>query len=720
MPSSWRSLASAASRQIKTYVSQKEFRRASPSSRGIIGDEGSSRKQSWTQWAGQKLRQVQGENTGVEQVLLFPGWAARRFHEPSNSVMEVDRICWILTAREFTDAPFEIEVYISGYASRASGPGFNTRSGRAFLKVATSFAAIPKLAMQASQGNGQSGWTQNTPLSKSTEDLLANIQLPVKPEETDENAEAEALEKQLHDLRLDPSSTTETESLASSSGTSSMDSESPSSPAISMTGPGAHFGALSPLIQRWNRNLETRLHPFWNCTSLSARTVRVSLYATDPSLYQPEDQRTSGDYITHQPLMRRDVVTGPDGSFQMKFHVSWETLCLHPEGVHVAFGDRRLEQDLFVVAELMALPPRPPPNTTPYQPPPQYSPSPSASSSIPVPLTSSRVRVISDIDDTVKLASVLSGARAVFQTVFVKDLDQSIIPGMADWYMKMWRRGVRFHYVSNGPFELLPIINQFFQLSHLPPGSIKLRSYGGRSLFTGLLSAPAARKRAAVVEVLDNFPDGQFITVGDSGEQDLELYADIARERPRQIIAIFIRDVMVDSDLPPLDDPTGTKALVRKVQRQNTSSSASLMPVRSTARKNSLSRPMTRSVSEQQSVSAPRTPKRTHSYSEVPLDDHEASLRLFNSTSMAASPINEEPEDFYPESLPPLANEQQFGEFDSDPRPYLTEAERRREELQRRVWIARGAVPAHISLRVFRHPQECVEAMSILDGLQVG
>jgi phosphatidate phosphatase APP1 len=55
-------------------------------------------------------------------------------------------------------------------------------------------------------------------------------------------------------------------------------------------------------------------------------------------------------------------------------------------------------------------------------------------------------------------------------------------------------------------------------------GSLRLRSYAGRSLFSGLMSAPAARKRAGLAEVMDSFSDSYFILIGDSGEQDLELY----------------------------------------------------------------------------------------------------------------------------------------------------------------------------------------------------
>lgn len=67
--------------------------------------------------------------------------------------------------------------------------------------------------------------------------------------------------------------------------------------------------------------------------------------------------------------------------------------------------------------------------------------------SIPIPLSHSSIRVISDIDDTVKLSGILNGARAVFHNVFVKDLRDSVIRGMGDWYTNMWKRGVRFHYV---------------------------------------------------------------------------------------------------------------------------------------------------------------------------------------------------------------------------------------------------------------------------------
>lgn len=92
--SPWRSLASAATRHVKSYVSQRDFKKGFPSTRSVRPEhstEGSSR-QGWGQWVGQKLRNLgQGSAAalaGNEKVLLFPGWATRRYHGPHSVKIE--------------------------------------------------------------------------------------------------------------------------------------------------------------------------------------------------------------------------------------------------------------------------------------------------------------------------------------------------------------------------------------------------------------------------------------------------------------------------------------------------------------------------------------------------------------------------------------------------------------------------------------------------------
>lgn len=62
-------------------------------------------------------------------------------------------------------------------------------------------------------------------------------------------------------------------------------------------------------------------------------------------------------------------------------------------------------------------------------------------------------------------------------------------------------------------------------------------------MFTSLVEAAGGRKKPSVLEAMDAFPHASFLLIGDSGEEDLELYTDIARERPQQVAGIFIRDV---------------------------------------------------------------------------------------------------------------------------------------------------------------------------------
>ena len=89
MAPSWRSLASAASRSIKGYIAQqRELKQGYPASRGPPppGSE-LPKRQTWGQWAGQKLRRgSQSEyDTSGDRLALFPGWAARRYREHPTS-----------------------------------------------------------------------------------------------------------------------------------------------------------------------------------------------------------------------------------------------------------------------------------------------------------------------------------------------------------------------------------------------------------------------------------------------------------------------------------------------------------------------------------------------------------------------------------------------------------------------------------------------------------
>ena len=67
-------------------------------------------------------------------------------------------------------------------------------------------------------------------------------------------------------------------------------------------------------------------------------------------------------------------------------------------------------------------------------------------------------------------------------------------------------------------------------------------------LLRDLLGTAAGReqKTGRIREILDLHPELPFVLLGDSGEKDPEIYADIVRAYPGRILAVYIREVRLD------------------------------------------------------------------------------------------------------------------------------------------------------------------------------
>lgn len=163
----------------------------------------------------------------------------------------------------------------------------------------------------------------------------------------------------------------------------------------------------------------------------------------------------------------------------------------------------------------------------------------------------SGISLISDIDDTVKHSAIASGAKEMFRNTFVRELAELQVGGVSEWYTQVAKRGVEMHYVSNAPWQLYPLLERYFKLAGLPPGSFHLKQYSG--MLQGIFEPTAERKRGSLEQLLRDFPERKFILVGDSGEADLEVYTDIVLANPGRILGIFIRDVTTPETKPFFD-----------------------------------------------------------------------------------------------------------------------------------------------------------------------
>ena len=159
-----------------------------------------------------------------------------------------------------------------------------------------------------------------------------------------------------------------------------------------------------------------------------------------------------------------------------------------------------------------------------------------------VPGSAATFGVISDIDDTILETGVQRVARMIVQTLTGSAVTRVSFPGAAELYRDLSHSGVNpFFYVSSSPWNLHAFIADFLRLQGFPNGPVLLRDLLGRS------GAGREEKHARIREILDLHPALDFVLVGDSGEKDPEIYADIVLAYPDRIRAVYIREVRLDT-----------------------------------------------------------------------------------------------------------------------------------------------------------------------------
>ena len=151
------------------------------------------------------------------------------------------------------------------------------------------------------------------------------------------------------------------------------------------------------------------------------------------------------------------------------------------------------------------------------------------------------VTVISDLDDTVKVTEVHE-LRALLDNTLFRDF--RAVPGMAAKYSEWAAQGAAIHFVSSSPWQLEPEISAFLQSAAFPPAVLHLKSVRVKDETLLELWKPGTQTKPRQIEpILEHFPGRRFVLVGDSGEQDPEVYAALMKRFPKQIVRIYIRNV---------------------------------------------------------------------------------------------------------------------------------------------------------------------------------
>ena len=130
--------------------------------------------------------------------------------------------------------------------------------------------------------------------------------------------------------------------------------------------------------------------------------------------------------------------------------------------------------------------------------------------------------IISDIDDTIKESHILetTGFKQIVSSIFRGNYYRyEAIQGMQELYQSLNRPDTLIVYLTSTPFQLTPFLLKFLRDNRFPEGPLFPRWLGYRR-FT--------HKYRVLSKVLSQVEHQRVFLVGDSGEQDLQIYRRIS------------------------------------------------------------------------------------------------------------------------------------------------------------------------------------------------
>jgi phosphatidate phosphatase APP1 len=154
-----------------------------------------------------------------------------------------------------------------------------------------------------------------------------------------------------------------------------------------------------------------------------------------------------------------------------------------------------------------------------------------------------RFGVISDLDDTV----VRSNATSVLKMAWIvlRNNAHTRLPfeGVAAFYRALQlgpdnRSSNPVFYVSSSPWNIYDMLVDFLNVHGVPHGPLFLKDWS-----LSVLGKHRDYKLGVIRLLLSTYQNLPFVLIGDSGEEDPEIYLQTVREHQGRIKAIYIRDV---------------------------------------------------------------------------------------------------------------------------------------------------------------------------------
>jgi phosphatidate phosphatase APP1 len=166
-----------------------------------------------------------------------------------------------------------------------------------------------------------------------------------------------------------------------------------------------------------------------------------------------------------------------------------------------------------------------------------------------VPPHEARFVLISDLDDTVVRTGATDKLRFARVVLLNNATTREVFPGVGAFYRALGEEGGAptnpVVYLSSSPWNLYRQFVGALDHRDVPPGAVYLKNFGIEpDVF--IKSGHHGHKLGRIRETLNFYPHLPAVLVGDSGQEDAEIYQQVVARYPGRVRAVFIRDVSDD------------------------------------------------------------------------------------------------------------------------------------------------------------------------------
>ena len=156
---------------------------------------------------------------------------------------------------------------------------------------------------------------------------------------------------------------------------------------------------------------------------------------------------------------------------------------------------------------------------------------------------------ISDIDDTF----LISHSASIFKRLYVlfthNARSRKAFDGVVHHYQLLALAQTTssepnpFFYVSSSEWNLYDYLEEFRQVNELPMGVFLLNQVKRFREIWKTGKTKHSGKFARIIRIIESFPHQRFVLLGDSSQQDPDIYTSVVKHFPGKIHAVYIRDV---------------------------------------------------------------------------------------------------------------------------------------------------------------------------------